>query len=53
MPALAIRAFTATGDAHWLDLYWKEINETKSQPKAIATLTGRLVDRLNATATRP
>ncbi len=34
-----IRAFTATGDAHWLDLYWKEINETKSQPKAIATLT--------------
>ncbi len=34
-----VRAYTATGDSHWLDLYWKEINETKAQAKAIATLT--------------
>ncbi|GAB95779.1 methyl-accepting chemotaxis protein [Kineosphaera limosa] len=33
-----VRAYTATGDQAWLDQYWTEINETKSQAKAIATL---------------
>ncbi len=34
-----VRAYTATGDQKWLDMYWGEINTTQSQAKAIKSLT--------------
>lgn len=33
-----VRAFTATTDTKWLDMYWTEIDTTKAQPKALQTL---------------
>ncbi len=33
-----VRAFASTGDMKWLDLYWTEVEETKSQAKALARL---------------
>ncbi|MDO5628159.1 MAG: methyl-accepting chemotaxis protein [Mobilicoccus sp.] len=33
-----VRAYTATGDSDWLDQYWTEINETRTQARAIETL---------------
>ncbi len=34
----AVRAFAVTGDRQWLDQYWTEVDETRSQAKAIETL---------------
>ncbi|WP_243888631.1 methyl-accepting chemotaxis protein [Dermatophilus congolensis] len=33
-----VRAYVSTGDRQWLDAYWKEIDETKRQERALATL---------------
>ena len=33
-----VRAFAATGDKAWLQQYWREIDETQRQAKALATL---------------
>ena len=33
-----VRAFTATTNTSWLDMYWTEIEVTQTQPKALASL---------------